>query len=81
MSREEVAAVLRNLQLSLDGVQRDLERAVRRLPETKRDELPTVLADARRKLARAHAEQLRELEEFAEEAGMQVGARGCGVCV
>ncbi len=36
MSREEVSACLRNLQLSLDGLQRELEGSIRALPETKR---------------------------------------------
>lgn len=39
MSREEVSACLRNLQLSLDGLQRELEGSIRALPETKRWEL------------------------------------------
>ena len=32
MSREEVSAFLRNLQLSLDGLQREVEGAIQRLP-------------------------------------------------
>ncbi|KAI7842450.1 hypothetical protein COHA_004089 [Chlorella ohadii] len=72
MSREEVSACLRNLQLSLDGLQRELEGSIRALPETKRDALPELLAGVRRRLARFMAEQLRELDEFAEEAGLTV---------
>ena len=72
MSREEVAAFLRNLQLSLDGLQRELEASIKALPDTKRDQLPQVLAGCRRRLARFDAEQLAEFDSFAAEAGLQV---------
>ncbi|PRW45378.1 hypothetical protein C2E21_6062 [Chlorella sorokiniana] len=70
MSREEVSACLRNLQLSLDGLQRELEGSIRALPETKRDALPELLAGVRRRLARFTAEQLRELDDFAQDTGL-----------
>lgn len=82
MSREEVAAQLRNLQLSLDGLQRSLEGRIAALPDTRRDELPAALASVRRQLQRFLAEQVRELEALAEEAGWEVRlpavAGGCG---
>lgn len=79
MSREEVAAHLRNLQLSLDGLQRSVEGRIGALPDTRRDELPAVLAGVRRHLQRFLGEQVRELEAFAEEAGWEVrlAARLC----
>lgn len=72
MSREEVAAVLRNLQLSLDGLQREVEGAIRALPETRRADLPDALASVRRRLAKFGAEQMAELDSFAAEAGLQL---------
>lgn len=42
----------------------------------RRDALPELLASVRRRLARFTAEQLRELDDFAQEAGLQVGAAG-----
>lgn len=73
MSREEVAALLRNLQLSLDGLQREVEGAIRALPQTRRDALPEALASVRCKLAAFSLDAVADLDAFAEEAGLQVG--------
>jgi hypothetical protein len=79
MSREEVTAFLRNLQLSLDGLQREVEGAIRRVPETRREALPSLLGACRRRLATVSAEQLAEVVTFAQEAGMQASAASlCG---
>ncbi|KAL4422300.1 hypothetical protein ABPG75_008497 [Micractinium tetrahymenae] len=72
MSREEVAAALRNLQLSLDGLQREVESAIRALPQTRREALPEALAGVRRKLAAFGREAVAELDALAEEAGLQL---------
>ena len=78
MSREELSAFLRNLQLSLDGLQREVEGAIRKVPDTKREALPDLLAGCRRSLARFGAEQLAELDSFAVESGLQVCSAGGG---
>ncbi|KAI3424730.1 hypothetical protein D9Q98_008119 [Chlorella vulgaris] len=71
MSREELSAFLRNLQLSLDGLQREVEAACRQVPETKREALPELLAGCRRSLARFSVEQLAEFDAFVQETGLQ----------
>ena len=79
MSREEVAAFVRNLQLSLDALQRQLEEGLKKLPTVERSELPAFLAKQKRAFVRFSTEQADEFDRFAEEAGLQASARA-GAC-
>ncbi|GAB4821334.1 hypothetical protein N2152v2_008380 [Parachlorella kessleri] len=72
MSREEVSAFLRNLQIALDGLQKSIDQSLASLPKTKRDDLPKFLAEQKRRFIHLYDEQLEEWGRFVEEAGLQV---------
>jgi hypothetical protein len=72
----QVSAFLRNLQIALDGLQKQIDQSLNKLPETKRDDLPRFLAEQKRRFVHFHEEQLDEWRRFVEEAGLEVRASG-----
>lgn len=62
MSREECAALLRNLQLGLDGLQREVDDLLSSLPEVKTADLGRALASQKERLQGFAAEQSEEWE-------------------
>jgi hypothetical protein len=71
-SREEASALLRNLQLSLDALQRKIDDGVRGLDSVRRDELPGWLLEQRRLIEESFEEQLQEFDRFVASTGLQV---------
>lgn len=70
MSREEVTAFLRSVQLSLDTLQRQLDSGVSELPNVSREALPLFLHQQKLALTQAFAGQLEEWQSFEEDTGL-----------
>ena len=79
MSREECAALLRNLQLGLDGLQKEVDDLLAKLPGVKTADLGRALAAQKERLQSFCSEQAEEWDRLLGEAGLQV-RRGRGSC-
>lgn len=62
------------LQMSMDGLQKQIDAAVRELHNVKREDLPRFLAAQKAKWQAWDVEQQLEWERFVDETGLQVHA-------
>lgn len=72
MSREEVSAFLRNFQLQLITLHKQIDQGLQKLPEVKREDLPRFLAEQKLRFLRFQQEQMEDWDKFVEETGLQV---------
>lgn len=71
MSREEVTALLLNLQLSLSELQKSIDDSLRKLPDLHRNQLPSFLEQERRKFLQFQTEQLTEWDNFVKASRIE----------